>query len=532
VPRRLFARRPFALASLLLVGRASFSGAQNVLPPDLDAYAARALKEFGVPGMAIAVVKDGKVVVARGYGVRELGKAPPVDARTLFGIASNTKAFTSALLAMLVDEKEIAWDDPVLKYLPEFRMADPWVTREITIRDLLAHRSGLGPGAGDLMGFPPTTFSREDIVRRIRYLSPVASFRSRFSYNNSLYLVAGEVVHAVTGRTWDESVTERIFAPLGMARSNTSTKALRSEDDVATPHARIGGTVETIGYFNLDNVAAAGGINSCVEDMAKWMIALLDGGVIDAGEAGERRLFSDRQSREMWSPQTIVPIDDLPRPLAALRPDFQACGLGWLLKDYRGHKIVWHAGGLSGMVSRVTLVPDRKIGIVVLTNQGDPGALQAMSFHVLDGYLGSPVTDWVEAFRETEDSEREATAAAEKEQRRKPAAHSKPSLPLARYAGTYRDAWYGDVSIRQEKDALQLRFGRTPLLAGDLEHWQDDTFVARWHDRRLNADAFVTFSLGPDGTIRGMTMRAVSPSADERLDFQDLAFVPVIEKNP
>ena len=514
------------VAALILAAGARFTAARSALPSDLDAYAGRVLKEFEVPGMAIAVVKDGRVVVARGYGVRELGKSPPVDAGTLFGIASNTKAFTSALLAMLVDEGKIAWDDPVIKYLAGFQMHDPWVTREITIRDLLTHRSGLRTGEGDLMSFPPTTFSREEIVRRIRFLEPVTSFRSRFAYENTLYLVAGEVVHAVTGRTWDECVKERIFAPLGMTRSNTSVTALRSGDDVATPHHRLDGRVKATAYFNLDNVAPAGAINSCAAEMAKWMIALLNGGVIRNGGASERRLFSERQSREMWSPQTTVPIEDLPRELASLRPSFLAYGLGWFLKDYRGHKIVLHPGGLTGMVSRVTLVPEQKVGIVVLTNQQDAGAVDAMSYHILDAYLGSPATDWVAAFHDAEEAENRKAAEAGREQTRSRARDSKPSLPPARYAGVYRDAWYGDVTIDEENGRLVLRFSHTPLLVGDLEHWQYDTFVARWRDRDLNADAFVTFSLKPDGTIDRMKMQPVSPLADERADFQDLSFVP------
>ncbi len=479
--------------------------------------------------MAVAVVKDGRIVFARGYGVRELGKAPRVDARTLFGIGSNTKAFTSALLATLVDEGKVAWDDPVIRYLPDFQMSDPRVTREITIRDLLSHRSGLGPGQGDLMSFPPTDFSRDEIVRRIRFLSPVASFRSRFTYNNSLYLVAGEVIRAATGRTWDQGVKERIFDPLGMTETGTRVTDLRSHDDVAMPHARIDGTVKAVGYFPLDNIAPAGAVNSSVADMAKWMIALLDRGAIRQAGEGERRLFSERQSREMWSAQTTVPIQELPPSLAALRPTFQAYGLGWFLRDYRGHEVVWHPGALSGMVSRVTLVPDRELGIVVLTNQQDAGALQAVTYRLLDGYLGAPAADRVEAFHESEDAERGKAAEAEKEQVRDRVVRSKPSLPLAKYAGVYRDAWYGDVSIRAEEGALRLRFSRTPMLVGDLEHWQDDTFVVLWRDRRLNADAFVTFSLKPDGTVDRMKMRAVSPSADPRLDFQDLLFVPVEE---
>jgi len=515
-----------AAASWALLAGASFARAQDALPRDFDEYAARALKAFDVPGMAIAVVKDGRIAVARGYGVRELGKAPRVDADTLFGIGSNTKAFTSARLAMLVDEGKIAWDDPVIRWLPDFQMSDPWVTRQITIRDLLAHRSGLGPGQGDLMSFPPTNFSRDEIVRKLRFLSPVASFRSRFTYNNSLYLVAGEVIRAVTGRTWDEELKERLFAPLGMTESGTRITDLRSSEDVAIPHARVEGAVKAVGYFDLGNIAPAGAVNSSATDMAKWMIALLDHGAI---HSGERRLFSERQSREMWSAQTVVPIDDPPPPLAALRPSFQAYGLGWFLRDYRGHEVVWHVGEISGMVSRVTLVPDQKLGIVVLTNQQDVGAFQAVSFRILDACLGAPATDWVEAFRESEAAEQEKAAAAEKEPVRARPTGSRPSRPLTEYTGLYRDAWYGDVSIREEKGALRLSFRRTPLLAGDLEHWRDETFLVRWPDRRLNADAFVTFSRRPGGAIDRMTMRAVSPSADERLDFQDLHFVRVRE---
>ncbi|HET9795972.1 MAG TPA: serine hydrolase [Thermoanaerobaculia bacterium] len=525
VPATRVALRALAVALLLLVLAASSGEAHDSLPPDLDAYAARTLKAFEVPGMAVAVVKDGKVVMARGYGVRELGKAPPVDANTLFGIASNSKAFTSAVLAMLVDDGRIAWDDPVIQYLPAFQMYDPWVTREMTIRDLLAHHSGLGPNAGDLMSFPPTTFSRDEIVRRLRFLRPVTSFRSRYAYDNVLYLVAGEVVRAVTGRTWDECVKERIFAPLGMTRSNTSIEALRSADDVATPHSRVAGRVTPIEYMNIDNVAPAGAINSCAGDMAKWMIAQLGHGSI-RGAAGERRLFSERQSREMWSPQTIIPIDDLPPPLAALRPAFLADGLGWFLRDFRGHKMVWHTGGISGMVSRVTLIPDQNVGIAVFTNQQDDGAFQAMTYHILDRYLGFPETDWIDAFRAAGEAARRNADEAVNRRSRTRAVDSKPSLPLPNYAGTYRDAWYGNVTITEEHGGLVLRFSRTPLLVGDLEHWQYDTFVARWRDRRLNADAFVTFALTPDGSIDQMKMQPISPSSDIRCDFQDLLFVP------
>ena len=524
--RRLTGRR-FAVVLSILLARASSAAAQGALAPDLDAWATRALKTFEVPGMAVVVVEGGRVVAARGYGVRELGKAPLVDANTIFGIASNTKAFTSTVLAMLVDEGKIAWDDRVIDRLPEFQMADPWVTREMTLRDLLSHHSGLGFNAGDLMSFPPTTFSRDEIVRRIRFLAPASSFRSRYSYDNVLYLVAGEVARAVTGRTWDENVRERIFGPLGMTRSSTGIEGVASGGDVAVPHARIDGKVTPIGYMNIDNVAPAGAINSCAADIARWMIVQLDGGRIPGGTADGRRLFSERRGREMWSPQTIVPIDALPPPLSALQPSFLACGLGWFLRDYRGHRIVMHTGGISGMVSRVTLVPDRNFGVAVFTNQQDEGAVQAVTYDVLDRCLGGPEIDWIEAFRQVEKAEDEKAAEAGGERSRARAAHSKPSLPPAAYAGVYRDAWYGDVTIREEDGKLVLRFSRTPMLVGDLEHWQYDTFVARWRDRRLDADAFVTFALKPDGAIDRMTMQAVSPRVDVRCDFQDLSFVPV-----
>ena len=252
------------------------TSAQSAAPADFDAYVARVLKEFQVPGIAVAIVKDGKVVLAKGYGVRKLGESAPVDAHTLFGIASNTKAFTSAALAMLVDEGKITWDDPVIKYIPAFQLYDPYVTREMTIRDLLTHRSGLGLGAGDLLWWPPTDYSRDEIIRRFRYVKPATSFRSRYAYDNVLYMVAGQIIPAVTGKSWDEFIRERIFKPIGMSESNTSVSAFRPGDNIAIPHAPVDGRIEAIKYINLDNVGPAGAINSNVTDLAKWVIVQLE----------------------------------------------------------------------------------------------------------------------------------------------------------------------------------------------------------------------------------------------------------------
>lgn len=475
----------------------------------LDQMVQRVRKEFEVPGIAVAVVKDGKVVLSKGYGVRKLGGAAPVTPQSLFRIASNSKAFTTAALAILVDEGKLSWDDRVVDRLPSFQMYDPYVTREMTVRDLLTHRSGLGLGAGDLMFWPSTDLTADEIIRRIRFLKPATSFRSRYAYDNVLYLVPGQLIPAVTGKRWDEFMRERIFVPLGMSRTNVDTHSLLTDADVATPHGRADGKV--VPMEQSDHVLSpAGSVISCVSDLAKWVIVQLNRGALPGGG----RLFSEAQSKEMWSPQTILPSDNLPAS------NFYAYGLGWMLRDYRGRKMVYHTGTLAGSVSRVTMVPDLGLGIVVLTNQEETGAHAAVTWTILDQYLGAPETDWVAVFRKLGVVDIDILEATRD-------ANSRPSLPLAAYAGRYRDAWYGDVAIEEHGGKLTISFTHTKKLTGGLEHWQYDTFVARWRDRTLAADAYVTFSLGPDGKIEQVKMKAVSPLTDFSFDFQDLDLRPV-----
>jgi len=503
------------LALALLVSPAA---AQSRLPRDLDAEVARALRLFQVPEMAIAIVKDGQVVLAKGYGVRRVGDSTRVDATTLFQIASNTKAFTTALLAQLVDSGRIAWDDPVTKYLPWFALSDPWVTREFTIRDLVTHRSGLGLGAGDLLWFH-SDYGSEEIVRRLRAAKPVTSFRSAYAYDNVLYLAAGLVVEAVTGQKWADALRQRILAPLGMNASGTDI-ALMSSAAAAAPHASSNGQLTVVPIDTIDNLLPAGGIISSVSDLARWMIVRLDSGRV----AGSGILFSVAQAREMWSAQTILPIGDDPDPLRGLRPNFAAYGLGWVLRDYRGHKVVTHDGGLAGMTSRTVLVPDLQLGIVMLTNAEEP-VYAPIEYELLDHYFGAPRTDWITAYHTVVV---QGEAQADSVQRAAQAARdttSRPPLPLARYAGHYRDAMYGDATIALEGDHLVLRFAHSPPFVGDLSHWQYDTFVAHWRAAHLE-DAFVTFALRPDGSIDHFTMAAVSPLADFSFDYQDLRFEP------
>jgi CubicO group peptidase (beta-lactamase class C family) len=376
--------------------------AQTAPPSDLDTYVANSMKTFEVPGIAVAIVKDGKIVVAKGYGVRRLGDPAPVDENTMFGIGSNTKAFTTAALAGLVDSGKLLWDDPVYQRLPGFVMYDPYVSHEMTIRDLLTHRSGMGLGEGDLLFWPRSSYTRAEIIYKLRFMKPASSFRSHYAYDNLLYMTAGQIIPAVTGVSWDDYIRTHIFGPLGMNHSNVSNAAFRPGDDYAFPHERVDGKLQVIPFEVLDNAGPAGAINSCAADMAKWVQLQLNHGKF-AG--GEQRLFSEPQSKEMWTPQTILPINDPPPPLAGLKANFADYALGWTLRDYHGRKLVGHTGGVAGFVSRVMLAPEENLGVVVLTNAEEGGAFDSVLYHVLDYYFGLQPTDWISAFKVVKDQE-------------------------------------------------------------------------------------------------------------------------------
>jgi len=515
-------RRHARVAGLALVLAALALPVRAQAPPDLDAFVASVMKAFEVPGVGLAIVKDGQVVVAKGYGVRRLGEPAPVDERTLFGIASNTKVFTAAALGLLVEEGKVEWDAPVVRYLPWFQMWDPWVTRQITVRDLLVHRSGLGLGAGDLLWWPPSTYQRREIARRLRLIPPATSFRSAYAYDNVLYLVAGEVIEAVSGQSWERFVAERILQKVGMADSSVRYAPAANGGNVAGPHGRIDGTVRSIKPFASDNTNPAGGINASAADMAKWVTVLLAGGQVADGS----RLFSDETSRALQTLVTPMPIGAPAPELAAQRMSFRGYALGLNVHDYRGRKIVTHTGGLPGFVSKVTMVPDIGLGVVVLTNQESGEAFSAISYQVLDHYLGARDTDWLAAYVKVRARSAERVADIERKTAAERNAQSRPSLALSGYAATYGDAWYGDIGIAEERGRLVMRFSRTPALVGDLEHWQYDTFVVKWRDRELRADAFVTFALDAEGRVERATMKPASPSVDFSFDFQDLLLRP------
>ena len=497
----------------------------------LVADVTRVMKTFDVPGIAIAVVKDGKVIATQGFGVRKLGAPAAVDGKTLFEIASNSKAFTATLLAMLVDEGKLAWDDPVTKHLPDFQMYDAYVTHEMTVRDLLTHRSGLGLGAGDLMWWPTTTFTSDEIIHNLRYIRPATSFRNSYAYDNLLYIVAGKIAAQKAGKTWGETVRERILKPVGMTATTTSLAENAGNPNQANAHSKIGDKIAAVKSMPVPNGVGAVGINTNAEDIARWMMVLLDEGKLE-GAGKDARLFSAKQSGEMWTAQTPIRIRDPKPSMAATKPNFSAYGLGFSLRDYQGKKLAMHSGALQGFYSEVLLVPEAKLGIAVLTNAESSGALKALQYRLLDQYLGAAPTDWITLVSDEEHETHAKELARQKGASNTRAAQSRPSLALAAYDGEYQDAWYGKATIRAVGAKHVLSFAKTPDLTGELEHFQHDTFIVRWKERNFNADAYVTFSLNPDGSIERMKMAPVSTETDFSYDFADLTFTPVKPAKP
>jgi CubicO group peptidase (beta-lactamase class C family) len=487
--------RPLVIL-LLAVLRSTAVRAQSDPLRGLDGYIQHALQAWQVPGLAIAVVKNDSVVLAKGYGVRELGKVGAVDERTVFAIGSSTKAFTAAAIGMLVDEGRVQWDDRATKNLPDFELYDPYTTRELTVRDLLTHRSGL-PGGNQL--WYGTDFDRAEILRRVRYLTPASSLRSTFGYNNLMYLAAGQVVASVTGKTWDQFISERLFAPLGMTGSNTTIRDLQGRENVATPHLKVDGRVIPIAWRKVDNIAPAGSINSNVVDMAQWVRLQLGEGTYLG-----RRLLRPGTVREMHTPQTVIRPDPRRRET---NPDghFWAYGMGWFLEDFRGRTILQHGGNIDGMSAMVGLMPEEHLGMVVLTNLNGTELTTAIMFRVFDAYTGA-TRDWSTKLLAQADS---AASLSERQRRKIEEARvpgTAPSLPLGRYAGTYHNRIYGDLNIALEQGRLVAR--RAAGFEGELEHWNFDTFRFAWrHDPKLGKQGFITFVLGPQGEIESAKVR-------------------------
>jgi CubicO group peptidase (beta-lactamase class C family) len=440
----------------------------------LDAYFAEAQEAWPVAGFSVAIVKDGRIVFEKGYGVRDVSVGGAVDEHTLYAIASNSKAFTAAALATLVDAGHLSWDDRVVDHLPWFQLYDRYITQEMRVRDLLSHRSGLGTFSGDLLWYG-TPYSPEDIVRRARHLPPAYSFRAGYGYTNLMFIAAGEVLRAVSGTDWHDYVEEHFFDPLGMDRTVTSVTDLPAIENVATPHKNDRGELIPIEWFNWDAMGAAGGIISSVHDMAQWMLAQLG-----EGEKGGVRVFSEDAQQQMWrvhNPLAVSPGYQRSYPST----HFRGYGLGWSLADYKGRKVTSHGGGYDGMFSRVMLVPEEELGVVVLTNSMT-GISGALANRVLDAYLGGDAKDWSAEGLENWKAGRERFEARQDRIEEERVAGTSLSLELEGYTGTYGGDLYGDATVSVEDGHLVLRLVPNPDLVADLEHLHYDTFVIRWRE--------------------------------------------------
>ena len=493
----------------------------DALKPKVDRF----LAEFGTPGVALAVVrKDGADWLGT-FGRQALSRRQPVDANTLFAVASNTKSMTAAGLAILVDQGKLAWDDPVTKHLPDFAMADEVTTKLMTVRDLLTHRSGLPLGAGDLMIWPTTTHTREEVVRGLRYLKPVRGFRVGYDYDNVLYIAAGALIEKLTGQTWEAWITANVLRPAGMATAVPAPSLVKTPN-LAGRHARIGGPIYGIGPMKqverqeTDSFAPAGGVQASIRDMAAWVRTQLNSG---KGPDG-RQIWKPERQAEMWAPQTIIASTGGPTPEEPARAIFNTYALGWQVFDYRGEKVVGHSGGMNGQITYTAMIPGRGVGLVVLTNAEERGVMIGLRNVLLDRLMDAPAFDWLGYWkRAVEKQNREALAELEASAP-KPGAGG-PSLPLGGYAGLYRDPWYGDLKVSVEGGKLRVDFLKTKGFRGDLEPWGPDTFRTRFNDPTIE-EAVLTFKV-EGGRVVLVTARALSPLADFSYDFHHLEFRPV-----
>lgn len=452
-----------------------------------DAYAAQAFKDWGAVGLAVAVVKDGRVAFAKGYGARELGKPEPVDTNTRFSIGSTTKAITAAALGMLVDEGKVRWDDPVTKYLPGFQLYDPYVTREITVRDLLTHRAGLGNA--DVLWYESDN-SADDILRLIRYARPAYSFRSGWIYQNIMYAAAGAVVAAASGMSWQDFVRTRIFQPLGMRGSVTTLAETVGQPNVASPHDRVNGAVQVITNASVDPVAPAGSVWSSVADMAKWMRFM-----IDSGRADGKPLLRPSTWNELLTPGYAMAAGFYPSA-ELTKPKFNTYALGWFQHDYAGRRLNYHTGSIDGMVAIIGIIPEERFGVYVLGNLDHVEVRHALLYKAIDTWLGTGTRDWSTDLRAIYARMEAQGDSARKRAEERRIRDTKPSLPLEQYAGTYADSLYGKAVVTWENGALRLR--TSSKRAGTMEHWQYDTFRVTW-DAAWRGSAMASFTLGADG---------------------------------
>jgi CubicO group peptidase (beta-lactamase class C family) len=488
--------RVLCVAALAVAALGAPSSAQRAEPfRDLDAYVTAGLKLWGVPGLSLAIVRNDSVIYVKGYGRLEANRPELVNEQTIFAVGSTSKAFTTAALAMLVDAKKVSWDDQVTRYLPWFRMHDPFVTQQLTVRDLVTHRSGLSRGDAVWSVYD---YGRDEVARRVRFLAPTWGLRSTFGYQNLMYVTAGQVIAHVSGKSWDVFLRERIFAPLGMTSTSTSIDGFKGSRNVASPHARVGDSLLAVAWQNVDDVGAAGSMNSTAPDMAQWIRLHLGKGTF----AGQK-LISAEQVTEIQTPQMAVRLEG---PWYARSPDAHllSYGLGWFIQDHRGKKLVQHSGNVNQMSAVVGLLPEESFGVVVMTNAAGTLLPNAIMYKILDQQLKAPAKDWSGEMRARAVADADRARAAQQNQPPR-VSGTRPSLSLDRYAGVYADSLYGQLSVRHENGRLLLAFGTRPET--ELEHWHYDTFRAQWPALGIRPHS-VTFAIDARASIPSLTIDA------------------------
>jgi CubicO group peptidase (beta-lactamase class C family) len=469
---------------------------------DIDRFVHQAMQTWNVPGLALVIVK-GDEVLSRGYGIREMDKPEMVDEHTLFAIGSNTKSFTATAMGLLVQEGRLAWDDPVTKYLPAFKMYDPHATALITVRDLLCHRAGLGTWAGDML--LSSKYSTEDIVRRIRYIPPEYSFRAGYGYCNLLFITAGFIIEQVSGMSWDDFIRQRIFEPLGMTDSVTNVRYFGDRTNIARPHEDIKGKLQLVTQVEETHVGAAGTICASAADIALWLQMQLGNGSLDGKQVVDPGIIAETRT-----PHTNIPLRAMEKKLFPSR-HFSAYGLGWFLNDSHGRLTVRHTGGVNGMLSITLLIPEEKIGIAVFTNKLPNAAYIIIPHYLTEVMLGFPPQDWIQIYTDLEQQENQRVERAKGQRENSRAKDTRPSLALGKYAGAYDSAILGGATISVEGDALSgeavskrsvlhIQLEAHESISGTLEHWQYDTFLCKWDDPVLG-ESLVPFISDGQGEI-------------------------------
>jgi len=488
----------------------------------VDSLVETALKKFGVAGASVGIVKDGKIIHSKGYGVISINTGEPVTKNTAFAIASNTKAFTATALAMLVEEGKLSWDDNVISYIPEFKMYDSYVTENFNIKDLLSHRSGLAEGVGDLMSFPDgSNFTFDDVVKCFQFFKETSSFRTKFDYNNLMYLVAGELMERVSKMSWEQFIKTRILLPLEMNNSYTSLSQVKEKESYAFSHLNENDSLRVIESFEENINGAAGGLYSSIEDMCKWMQVHLSKGKY--GQNLEHQLFSQESLMDMWTINTVLNTKNNSR----YNYHFAGYGLGWFLNDLLGNMSVMHTGGIPGMLSKVWLIPDLNFGIVILTNTSDAGGpfYSVVSKTIADNYLGLDPLNWTEIYYKQFQKRQETGNDVTQKVWDTVKLSEHAQVNIEDYLGIYEDKWFGKVIICNQDNQLWFRSIRSPKLNGRMYFYNENTFAIKWEDRDLQADAFAIFDLNKEGKVQEIRMKGISPNIDFSYDFQDLQLV-------